>query len=123
MIFEFPLYGREWVQGPGGSWQHINDETCQQVLQQRATEPLLTNVTADPMTPEIAWNDASGSRHEVWYNSPTSLVGIMTQLQAKARSLLADPQYKLPTSFWYRGAECPGFFGQGNTLDRFYKAQ
>ena len=122
-IFEFPLYGREWRQDSGGSWQHVNDETCQQVLQQRAGEPLLSDVAADPTTPEIAWNDAGGSRHEVWYNSPNSLVGIMTQLQAQARSLLNDPQYKLPTSFWYRGAECPGFFGRGNTLDTFYNAQ
>jgi len=122
MIFEFPLYGREWLQSPGGSWQHINDETCQQVLQQRATEPLLADVATDPTTPEIAWNDANGNRHEVWYNSPTSLVGIMKQLQDKARGLLNDPQYKLPTSFWYRGAECPGFFGTGNALERFYNS-
>ncbi len=72
--------------------------------------------------PEIAWNDADGNRHEVWYNSPASLVGIMAQLQEKARGLLNDPQYKLPTSFWYRGSECPGFFGTGNALERFYNS-
>jgi hypothetical protein len=46
---------------------------------------------------------------------------MMTQLQAKARSLLNNPDYRLPTSFWYRGAECSDFFGAGNALEAFYQ--
>jgi hypothetical protein len=120
IIFEFPLYGREWQQGVNGQWQHIGEDTCAQVMQQRASQSLLSNVSTNPLTPEIAWNDASGSRHEVWYNTPASLTGIMAQAQTQVRGLLHDPRYKLPTSFWYRGAECPGFYGQGNALEAFY---
>jgi hypothetical protein len=120
-IFEFPLYGREWQQGANGKWHPINDETCQQVSVQKATQSLSSNVSTDPTTPEIAWNDQSGNRHEVWYDTASSLVAIMAQLQEKARGLLNDSHYKLPTSFWYRGAECAGFFGPGNALEKFYK--
>jgi hypothetical protein len=44
----------------------------------------------------------------------------MTQVQDKVRGLLNDTRYKLPTSFWYRGAECANFFGVGNALEAFY---
>lgn len=120
MIFEFPLYGREWQQDSGGQWSIVSDETCQQVSVQKAAQSLLPDVSTDPTTPEIAWNDQNGSRHEVWYNNASSLVAIMTQVQAKVRSLLNDRHYRLPTSFWYRGAECAGFFGAGNALEAFY---
>ncbi len=120
-IFEFPLYGREWRQSVDGQWQHLGEDTCAQVTQQRASQSLLSNVASDPLTPEIAWNDASGSRHELWYNTPESLTGVMAQAQTQVRGLLHDPHYRLPTSFWYRGAECPGFYGQDSALEAFYK--
>jgi hypothetical protein len=82
----------------------------------------LPNDSKDSTTPEIAWNDGSGNRHELWYETTSSLVAIMTQLREKARILLNNPHYKLPTSFWYRGAECPGFFGPGNALEAFYQS-
>ncbi len=119
-IFEFPLYGREWQQDAHGKWHPINDESCQQVSVQEATHRLLPEVSTDPTTPEIAWNDESGNHHEVWYNTAASLVAIMAHLQEKARGLLKDVHYKLPASFWYRGAECADFFGPGNALEAFY---
>ena len=82
----------------------------------------LKSDSTDPTTPEFTWNDASGHRHEIWYDSNASLIAIMTQLQSQARTLLNDPHYKLPTSFWYRGAECSGFFGAGNALATFYNS-
>jgi len=119
-IFEFPLYGREWRQDASGKWHPLNDETCQQVTTQQAAHHLLSEVNTDPSTPEMAWNDASGNRHEVWYDTASSLVAIMTHLQQKARALLNNFSYKLPASFWYRGAECPHFFGPGSALAKFY---
>jgi spore germination protein YaaH len=119
-IFEFPLYGREWQQAANGSWQSLQDESCQQVDAQKASQSLLINTSPDSDTPEIAWNDQQGRRHEVWYNTPSSLMAVITYAQEKAQALLNNPHYKLPTSFWYRGAECPGFFGQGNALETFY---
>ena len=119
-IFEFPLYGREWQQDAGGKWHPIGDETCQQVRVQEATHSLLSPGRTDPMTPEVAWIDESGNHHEVWYNTASSLVAVMGRLQEKARGLLNNPHYKLPASFWYRGAECAGFFGSGNALEAFY---
>ena len=119
-IFEFPLYGREWQRDAHGSWHPLGDETCQQVNDQKATNSLLPDVSTDSTTPEIAWNDQSGLRHEVWYETPSSLVAVMTHLQQKIRGLLNDSHYILPTSFWYRGAECANFFGQGNALEAFY---
>ena len=119
-IFEFPLYGREWQKGANGNWSIINDETCQEISVQKASHSLLSDVSQDDTAPEIAWNDQNGNRHEVWYNTASSLVAIMTQVQQKVRGLLQNPQYKLPTSFWYRGAECGNFFGKGNALEAFY---
>jgi spore germination protein YaaH len=119
-IFEFPLYSREWQQDNSGAWHRLNDETCAWANNQKASQTLLSNVTNDPNTPEIAWNDANGNRHEVWYNTPRSLLAVMTYLQQQAQILLQDTSYRLPTSFWYRGAECPGFFGPGNVLAHFY---
>ncbi|HET9920339.1 MAG TPA: hypothetical protein VFQ30_10895, partial [Ktedonobacteraceae bacterium] len=121
IIFEFPLYGREWVRDAQGHWQHVGDQTCPQISASKASYTLLSGTSTDPGTPEYAWNDASGQRHEVWYDTNASLIAIMTQLQSQARSLLNNPRYRLPTSFWYRGAECPGFFGPGNALETFYK--
>ena len=121
-IFEFPLYGREWQQDSQGKWHTGENDTCQQVNVQKASHTLLSNDSTDPTTPEIAWNDGSGNPHELWYETTSSLVAIMTQLQEKARVLLNNPHYKLPTSFWYRGAECPGFFGPGNALEAFYQS-
>jgi hypothetical protein len=121
-IFEFPLYGREWQQAANGKWHPVAEETCQQVSTQKAVRSPLSEVSSDPTTPEIAWNDESGNHHEVWYNTASSLVAIMTQLQVKARALLNDPHYRLPTSFWYRGAECSDFFGPGNALEAFYNS-
>ena len=122
MIFEFPLYGREWQQDSQGKWHTGENDTCQQVNVQKASHTLLSNDSTDTTTPEIAWNDGSGNPHELWYETTSSLVAIMTQLQEKARVLLNNPHYKLPTSFWYRGAECPGFFGSGNALQAFYQS-
>jgi hypothetical protein len=120
-IFEFPLYGREWQKNASGNWSIANDETtCQQVSVQKASQSLLPDVSHDPTAPEIAWNDSDGNRHEEWYSTASSLVAIMTQVQGKVRGLLQDPNYKLPTSFWYRGAECSNFFGAGNALEAFY---
>src|ERR1700730_2237714 len=62
IIFEFPLYGREWQQDAGGKWHPMNDQTCQQVSVQKATQPLLSDVSTDPTTPEIAWNEQGGHR-------------------------------------------------------------
>lgn len=121
-IFEFPLYGREWQQDAQGQWHRVGDETCQQVSVQQATNTLLSDGSTDPTTPEIAWIDGNGNRHEVWYDTAASLVAVMTRLQDRARALLNDPQYKLPTSFWYRGAECAGFFGPGGALEKFYNS-
>lgn len=121
-IFEFPLYGREWQQDAGGKWHPIGDETCQQVRVQETTHSLLSPGRTDPTTPEIAWIDESGNHHEVWYNTASSLVAVMGRLQEKARGLLHNPHYKLPASFWYRGAECAGFFGLGNALEAFYNS-
>lgn len=120
-IWELPFYGREWQQDSSGKWNTVSDETCSQVSSQKAVQSLLSNTSTDPTTPEIAWNDQNGNRHEVWYNNASSLIAIMTQLQQKVRTLLNDPHYKLPTSFWYRGAECSNFFGTGNALETFYK--
>jgi spore germination protein YaaH len=119
-IFEFPLYGRGWQQDANGKWHPLDDETCQQVSDEKAAHPSPTEVSTDPTTPELAWKDESGNQHEVWYDTASSLITIMTHLQEKARGLLNDPHYKLPTSFWYRGAECAGFFGPGNALEAFY---
>lgn len=119
MIFEFPLYGTEWQQDASGKWQPVGDKTCWQVSAEQAAESLLSDVSTDPTAPEIAWNDQDGNRHEVWYNTASSLLAIMTHLQAKIRGLLNDPHYKLPASFWYRGAECSGFFGPGKALQAF----
>lgn len=120
-IFEFPLYGREWQKDASGNWSIVNDETtCQQVSEQKASQSLLSDVSQDPTAPEIAWNDSNGNRHEEWYSTASSLVAIMTQVQEKVRGLLQEPDYKLPTSFWYRGAECGNFFGAGNALEAFY---
>lgn len=120
-IFEFPLYGREWQQDAQGKWHPFADETCQQVNAEKDAHPSSSQVSAGAATPELAWTDESGNHHEVWYNTASSLLAIMTRLQEKARGLLDDAHYRLPTSFWYRGAECSGFFGQGNTLDAFYR--
>ena len=98
----------------------MKDETCQKVSVQKAGQSLLPDVSQDPTAPEIAWNDQNGNHYEVWYNTASSLVAIMTQVQEKVRGLLQDPHYKLPTSFWYRGAECANFFGAGNALEAFY---
>src|SRR5260370_19363358 len=119
-IFEFPLYGREWQQDAGGKWHPIGVETCQHVRLQEATHSLLSPGRTDPTTPEVAWLDESGNHHEVWYNPASSLVAVIGRLQEKARGLLNNPHYKLPASFWYRGAECAGFFGSGNALEAFY---
>ncbi len=120
-IFELPLYGREWQVDAKGHWHPINNmETCTDVNAQKASEPLLSDVSKDITTPEIAWNDQSGQRHEVWYDTPSSLIAIMAQVQQEIRGLLDDPAYRLPTSFWYRGAECANFFGKGNALEKFY---
>jgi spore germination protein YaaH len=119
-IFELPFYGREWQKNDNGHWNVVSDETCEQVNTQKASQSLLSDVSTDPTTPEIAWNDQNGHRHEVWYSTTSSLVAIMTQLQEKVRALLNDPHYKLPLSFWYRGAECANFFGPGNALAAFY---
>jgi spore germination protein YaaH len=121
-IFEFPLYGREWQQDAKGKWHPIADETCQQVNVQKDSHTLLPDVSTDATTPVIAWNDQSGNQHQVWYDTPSSLVTIMAHLQEKARGLLNDPHYKLPTSFWYRGAECAQFFGPHNALEGFYNS-
>lgn len=120
-IFEFPLYGREWQQDAQGNWHPLADETCQQVNAEKDAHPSSSQVSAGATTPELAWTDESGSHHEVWYNTASSLLAIMTRLQEKARGLLNDAHYRLPTSFWYRGAECTDFFGQGNTLEAFYR--
>lgn len=120
-VFEFPLYGREWQQDAQGKWHQLADETCQQVHAEKDALPSSAQVSADATTPELAWTDESGSHHELWYNTASSLVAIMTRLEEKARGLLNDPQYRLPTSFWYRGAECTDFFGQGNALEAFYR--
>src|SRR3989440_10885034 len=98
----------------------MSDETCQQVSDQKAAQTVLSGVSQDPTAPEIAWNDQNGNRHEVWYSTASSLIAIMTQVQQKMRALLQDSHYKLPTSFWYRGAECTNFFGAGNALETFY---
>ena len=119
-IFEFPLYGREWQRDAQGTWHPLNDKTCQQASQLQATKPVLPDIATSPTTPALAWNDQSGLRHEVWYETPASLIAVMTHLQDTVRQLLNAPQYALPTSFWYRGAECPGFFGPGNALEAFY---
>ncbi|MFL5692053.1 MAG: glycosyl hydrolase family 18 protein [Ktedonobacteraceae bacterium] len=121
-IFEFPLYGREWQQDAQGKWHPITDETCQQVNVQKDSHTLLPDVSTDATTPVIAWNDQSGNQHQVWYDTPSSLVTIMAHLQEKARGLLNNPHYELPTSFWYRGAECAHFFGPHNALERFYNS-
>ena len=119
-IFEFPLYGRSWQQDAQGKWHPLADETCPQVNAEKDAHPSSSQVNTDATTPELAWTDESGSHHELWYNTASSLVAIMTQLQEKARGLLNNPDYRLPTSFWYRGAECSDFFGQGNALEAFY---
>jgi len=121
-IWEFPLYGREWQQDANGKWSPMSDETCQQVSDQKAAQTVLSGVSTDPTAPEIAWNDQNGNRHEVWYSTASSLVAIMTQIQGTVRTLLKDPYYKLPTSFWYRGSECANFFGTANALQEFYKS-
>jgi hypothetical protein len=121
-IFELPLYGREWQEDAKGHWHSINDETCSQVSDQKASEHLLPAVSTDSTTPGFAWKDQNGNRHEVWYESASSLIAIMTRIQSEVRSLLNNPDYKLPTSFWYRGAECANFFGAGNALEVFYKS-
>lgn len=119
-IFEFPLYGREWRQDTNGKWHPVVEDTCSQVHTQQVSQNLLPNISSDPSAPSIAWNDANGNRHELWYNTTASLMEVMTRMQAQARTLLNNPQYRLPTSFWYRGAECPDFFGSGNALETFY---
>jgi hypothetical protein len=121
-IWELPLYGQEWHQDANGKWSPMGDETCQQVSVQKATQTLLPDASTDPTTPEIAWDDQNGNRHEVWYSTSSSLVAIMTQIQRTVRTLLKDPHYKLPTSFWYRGSECANFFGAANALQEFYKS-
>ena len=121
-IWEFPLYGREWQQDAKGKWSPMSDETCQQVSDQKAAQTVLSGVSTDLTAPEIAWNDQNGNRHEVWYSTASSLVAIMTQIQGTVRTLLKDPYYKLPTSFWYRGSECANFFGTANALQEFYKS-
>ncbi len=83
----------------------MSNETCQQVSDQKAAQTVLAGVSTNPTAPEFAWNDQNGNRHEVWYSSASSLVAIMTQIQGTVRTLLKDPYYKLPTSFWYRGSE------------------
>jgi spore germination protein YaaH len=122
IIWELPLYGHEWQQEANGHWSQVGEETCQQVSAGKATHPLLSDVSTDPTTPEIAWNDQNGNRHEVWYSTASSLIAIMIHLQQKIRTLLNNPAYKLPISFWCRGAECANFFGAGNALERFYKS-
>jgi hypothetical protein len=119
-IFELPLYGREWQQDAHGKWKTVSDETCQQISVQKAAQALLPAASTDPTTSVIAWHDQNGNRHEVWYSNASSLLALMTQVQGKVRSLLNNPHYKLPTSFWYRGAECANFFGVGNALAAFY---
>src|SRR5438105_5273100 len=99
-IFEFPLYGRSWQQDAQGKWHPLADETCPQVNAEKDAHPSSSQVNTDATTPELAWTDESGSHHELWYNTASSLVGIMTQLQEKARGLLNNPDYRLPTSFW-----------------------
>ncbi len=122
-IFEFPLYGREWEKGANGNWSIVQDETtCQEVSVQKASQSLLSDVSQDATAPEIAWNNSNGYRHEVWYSTSSSLVAIMTQVQERVRGMLQDAHYRLPTSFWYRGAECGNFFGAGNVLEGFYKS-
>jgi spore germination protein YaaH len=120
-MWELPLYGHEWQQDASGKWSKLNDDTCQQVSAQKAAQTLLPDVSTDPTTPEIAWNDQSGNRHEVWYSTNSSLVAIMRQVQGTVRGLLKDPHYKLPASFWYRGSECDNFFGASNALEQFYR--
>ncbi len=121
-IWELPLYGREWRKDTSSTWHIVGDESCQQVNAQKASQPLLSDVNTDPTTPELAWNDADGNRHELWYSTPTSLLAMMTQLQQKVRDLLDNAHYKLPISFWYRGAECDNFFGTAGALATFYQS-
>src|SRR5205085_1756326 len=78
-IFEFPLYGRSWQQDAQGKWHPLADETCPQVNAEKDAHPSSSQVNTDATTPELAWTDESGSHHELWYNTASSLVAIMTQ--------------------------------------------
>ena len=115
-IWLFPAYGVKWQQNSDGSWARINgDVSCPTALNIVTQATSVQSKTDNPI-PMIEYT-FNGLHQKLWYNTTSSLINLMTQLQGSEREILHNPSFKLPVSFWYRGDECSDLDGQ---LAKFY---
>jgi hypothetical protein len=119
-IWLFPAYGAKWQQNSDGSWAKIDgDVSCPYAMNIVTHNVTILKKAEDPPMLEYTYTDSHGQivHRQVWYNTTSSLINLMTQLQKSERDLLRNQSFKLPVSFWYRGDECSDLDSQ---LATFY---
>jgi hypothetical protein len=108
-IWLFPAYGAKWQQNSDGSWAKIDgDVSCPYAMNIQTQGVSVLKKIDDPPMIEYTFIGSNGQtiHRQVWYNTTSSLIHLMTLLQKSVRDFLQNRSFKLPVSFWYRGDEC-----------------